>query len=175
MYTGDYDARSTPTFLFNAIRGDAQPPRYEIDNDFFENLKTHLLVYKCADMLGIDKLTAMAAKRLLDGALAVLPDQAPDNGFPDILRLVYENTNAQDSILRLPMTGLCARNHGTLSDAAVEVIQEYEPSMWKAAVFLVKEQHQEHKEKVEKVIKKINAAISGKCTGLQKLAGEILD
>ncbi|OCT51114.1 hypothetical protein CLCR_09153 [Cladophialophora carrionii] len=88
MYTSDYDEREIPAFLLpsqvenlsTTSQGgaDESPDASSSKPDgptVFETLKTNVLVYKCADMLGIENLKVLAAKRFMADARTVLSEE----------------------------------------------------------------------------------------------------
>ena len=94
------------------------------------------LVYKCAEMLGLDELKDEASARFMRDA-----DLAYDmDGFEDPLRLLYESTRSDDTDLRFEVTCLCVENHDILEfrKKTVEVMREHEPNVWSVSVELLK-------------------------------------
>ncbi|KAK5467447.1 hypothetical protein LTS15_000420 [Exophiala xenobiotica] len=145
MYSNDYDDTQLPKFYKGLINDDdadeeerlRSGPIKEIDElGLRRPLKVNTLVYKCADMLGLDGLMHMASARFMtDAKLAFEMD-----GFEDPLRLLYESTRSDDRNLRFEVTCLCVENHDLLEirKKTFAVMREHEPNVWSVSVELLK-------------------------------------
>ncbi|KAJ9606900.1 hypothetical protein H2200_008910 [Cladophialophora chaetospira] len=101
-----------------------------IDKRSFEVLTINALVYKCADMLGIQNLMMLAAERFL----ADCPVAYTDERFAPPLRTMFESTRSDDEHLRLPVTTLCVKSHSLLPALVAAVVQEHEYNVWRIYV-----------------------------------------
>ncbi|KAK7887592.1 hypothetical protein LTR67_009493 [Exophiala xenobiotica] len=145
VYSNDYDDIQLPKFYKGLINDDdadeeerlRSGPIKEIDElGLRRPLKVNTLVYKCADMLGLDGLMHMASARFMtDAKLAFEMD-----GFEDPLRLLYESTRSDDRDLRFEVTCLCVENHDLLEirKKTIAVMREHEPNVWSVSVELLK-------------------------------------
>ncbi|KAK5206991.1 hypothetical protein LTR96_009376 [Exophiala xenobiotica] len=146
MYSNDYDDDELPKFYHRLINWDDEGEEdivasgrgfSEIDDlGLRRALKVNTLVYKCAEMLGLDELKAEASARFMEAAnLAYDMD-----GFEDPLRLLYESTRCDDSDLRFEVTCLCVENYDVLEfkKKTVEVMKDHEPNVWSVSVELLK-------------------------------------
>ncbi|EXJ58152.1 hypothetical protein A1O7_05577 [Cladophialophora yegresii CBS 114405] len=88
MYTGDYNERQIPAFLLpdqveylsatTQAAADEKAAASSSTPDgptVFEVLKTNALVYKCADMLGVEDLKVLAAERFMADARTVFSEE----------------------------------------------------------------------------------------------------
>lgn len=142
MYTNDYDPQNVPRNLQTAIKSstcqstiveastELSPPMYA--------LTVHALVYKYADMLGIEALKRLAAQKFL----ALAPPLCTQAAFAKPLRVMFESTRSDDSYLRQPTVTLCVSKHTELIELnpcieTVEAILEHDPMVWKVAVPLL--------------------------------------
>ncbi|KAK4939980.1 hypothetical protein LTR10_019832 [Elasticomyces elasticus] len=145
MYTKDYEDNRLPWFYKQVIHDDdedeeerlrGQPGRDIDELGMMRPLKVNALMYKCADMLGLEQLKEIASSRFMrDARLAYEMD-----GFDDVLQLLYENTSPGDRGLRFDVTRLCVENHDLLEirKKTVEVIEEHQPDVWTFTVELLK-------------------------------------
>jgi hypothetical protein len=87
----------------------------------------HVAVYSCADRLGILSLKALACEKFMTFAKDV-----DETSFARLLRAVYENTAAQDIILRAAATQHLASLKSHVQDIPelVEVLHQHEPMVW---------------------------------------------
>lgn len=141
FYTNNYSMRRMPEFLKAA----AAPSRYssivnEAESGWSEEMYELLvdaMVFKYADMLGIELLKQLAALKFLRYA----PIYLQDKGFAEALRVVYESTLSDDPYLRSHVTKICVSNHKRLAEGSetIKVIMEHEPIAWKIGV----EMHQD--------------------------------
>ncbi|KIW91756.1 uncharacterized protein Z519_07724 [Cladophialophora bantiana CBS 173.52] len=201
LYTSDYDANQIPTFnkhshggVFPAQRDRSASSCAESavssenlaaaekrkQEEVVEALKINALVYKCADMLGIENLKVLAADRFLADAIGLVGDDQ----LAEPLRVMYESTHATDEHLRLPVTTLCIRNHDTLSKAAVQVIQEHEHNVWSVTVHLLQEAQDRHLEEARRrksewhiiydTVTKVNDVLASRCASCHRDVSRIL-
>ena len=145
MYTNDYEDNRLPWFYKQLVHDDDEDeeerlrgrPFKDIDEiGMMRPLKVNALIYKCADMLGLEQLKEIASSRFLkDAQVAYEMD-----GFHDPLRLLYDNTSPDDRGLRFEVTRLCVENHDLLEirGKTVKVIEEHEPNVWNFFVELLK-------------------------------------
>jgi hypothetical protein len=144
MYTSDYPEGKPPAFLV-----DDSTPAEEEDEIIstkskvyglrhVERLKITTLVYKTADMLGMENLKVLAAERFITDAIVHLDEM----DFPQSLRLMYESTMPDDTILRLPVTQLLVKHYQAVRHrpAMVDVIKQYELSAWMVTAKLWEEE-----------------------------------
>ena len=141
LYTNDYDANDVPNFL-QAVAGmsttQSSMPASEATNPSpMSYLKIHALVYKYADMLGIESLKILASSRFLDQ----VPAACTSSEFAEPLKVMYEATRSDDFYLRIPVTRSCLLNHLDVvkCEKTLAVIQEYEPNVWSVAVPILEE------------------------------------
>ena len=87
----------------------------------FTSLTTSVQVYACAEVLELEDLKLLSAKRFVAKARAVLGDDQ----FAQCLRFMYETTNDTDKDLRLPATMLCLESRSQLSIKTLEVLKQY--------------------------------------------------
>ncbi len=106
-----------------------------------ERLKTHVLLYQCADKLGVEQLKDFrAANRYLTwnekavDEKAVAEKAVDENSFAELLRLVFDCTCPDDKMLRLPVARICVHRHRQISYAAVVIMEQFEPLVWAIAV-----------------------------------------
>ncbi|EXJ68961.1 uncharacterized protein A1O5_07893 [Cladophialophora psammophila CBS 110553] len=208
LYTSDYDANQVPTFNkhshgggclaqrdrsasfsaesaissgnFVAAAAAAADEKRKQEEVVVEALKINALVYKCADMLGIENLKVLAADRFLADAVGLVGDDQ----LAEPLRVMYESTHATDEHLRLPVTTLCIRNHDTLSKATVKVIQEHEHNVWSVTVHLLQEAQDRHMEEARKrksewhiiydTVTKVNDVLASRCASCHREVSRIL-
>jgi len=102
-------------------------------------LKIHALVYRSADMLGIEGLKAIASSRFLEVAEIALT-LAPDT-FGEPFKIMFDSTRENDLQLRNPVLILCIENHAIIAEhkQMVEIMLEYEPTVWNIKQSLLKE------------------------------------
>ncbi len=146
MYCKDYEDIELPQFYYRLINWDDEGQEdilrggrgfKEIDDlGLRPALKVNTLMYKCAEMLGLEELKHEASARFMRDA-----NMAYDmDGFEDPLRLLYESTRSDDTDLRFEVTCLCVENHDILEfrKKTVEVVREHEPNVWSVSVELLK-------------------------------------
>ncbi|KIV84352.1 hypothetical protein PV11_00136 [Exophiala sideris] len=145
MYTNDYEDHRLPWFYKQLVHDDEEDeeerlrgrPGKDIDEiGLMRPLKVNALMYKCADMLGLEQLKEIASSRFMrDAQVAYEMD-----GFDDPLRILYESTSPDDRGLRFEVTRLCVENHDLLEirKKTVEVIEEYEPNVYNFFVEILK-------------------------------------
>ena len=141
LYSSGYDAEKVPEFLMpgNEAENDQEPgsdKSQSPDSSTFKRLNNNVLVYKCADMLGIENLKVLAADRFLDDARIAFAD--PRFSLP--LCVMYESTQEDDEHLRVPVTSLCVKNHEMLANIpeVVSVLEKHEHGVWKVYMPLLK-------------------------------------
>ena len=83
---------------------------------------------------------AIAQGRVLMRVAAIFSDANPLTGFADLLAFVFESTNSGQDNLRERITSTCLEKHHQCSNnaAVAAVIEEYEPSLWRIAVPLLR-------------------------------------
>ena len=125
----------------------------------FETLKTNALVYKCADMLGIENLKVLAADRFMADARVAFSEM----GFAEPLRILYQSTRSDDELLRVPVTTLCVENHELVERIAdtVGVMEQYEYCAWKIMP-LLKAAH--GREVLKDTIERVNKTLKKGCS-----------
>ena len=144
LYSGDYDyaeAESVPECFHKLLQ--YQPIEKPTPDDekwsgyVVESFKTIALVYKCADMLGIEGLKNLAAKRFLLQA----PTGICIDGFEEALRVMYESTASNDQMLRIPATRVCIQKYSLVAnrEETIKVILKHEPVVWDVATSLLEE------------------------------------
>jgi hypothetical protein len=103
--------------------GDAEP----ISTTRSSDPMVHVVVYACADKLGISGLKTLACEEFMNFAINVA-----EKSFAGLLRAVYENTRAHDSLLRAAATQHVASLKTKIQDLPelVEVLQQHEPIVW---------------------------------------------
>ena len=175
MYTGDYDDIQVPDITVKTACSSKKESESSkllglqvfMDDLVFKKLETNALVYKCADMLGVEDLKALAADRFVTDARTVFTKRA----FAEPLRIMYESTRSDDGYLRLPITTLCIKHHNLLADIpeTIAVIQHYEYNVWTVHMALLKEiSHGKAQERkiMEEVVALVNA--NDKCPCCKK-------
>jgi hypothetical protein len=144
LYTGDYNgdvAENVPECFHKLLQ--CQPiekptPKDEKWSEYLVGiLKTDALVYKCADMLGVDSLKAQAARRFLILARKSISCR----GFEEAMKTMYESTAYDDRILRIPATHDFVQKHTLVTEREkiLEVVLKYEPVAWELGLLLQKE------------------------------------
>ena len=148
MYAKVYDEKYLPAFyahlyLDEEEREDAEGNGHsneslkEIDNlGLRKRLKVNALVYKTAEMLGVEDLQREASARFMDAA-----ETAFDmDGFEEVADLVYNNTRVDDRDIRFRLTQLCVENYDLLEirSKTVAVIEHHQPNVWNVTVELMK-------------------------------------
>ncbi|EXJ61728.1 hypothetical protein A1O7_02157 [Cladophialophora yegresii CBS 114405] len=132
LYTNDYETSSIPKFLQTRIAS-AERHMADTEPDYgcpgMEELMVHLLVFKSADMLGIEPLKRLASSRFLRGASS----RCLDPNFAKPLNLVYEWTREGDEFLRWPVTDICLEKYRDLPScpATMHVLQMHDPVTWR--------------------------------------------
>ncbi|KIW55927.1 hypothetical protein PV05_04636 [Exophiala xenobiotica] len=146
MYSKYYHELKLPRFYHGLIKddGEGEEDRFPSGRGFQEidelglrrGLKVNALVYKCAEMLGLDELKDEASARFMRDAKSAYDM----DGFEDPLRLLYESTRADDTDLRFKVTCLCVENHDILElrKKTIEVIKEHEGNVWSVSGELLK-------------------------------------
>lgn len=154
MYSGDYDDKeegrliTSPKKLRLALSASESDDELSLSDEedvvldqnrvdrLLESMKVHLFVYKCADMLGIKKLTNVASDRFCKKATRVVGEQ----GFDKILALVFEKTTTEDGKMRLRVLELCVQNYEAIESkpATLAVLLNNENNAWKVAVSVLK-------------------------------------
>ncbi len=144
LYTGDYNetvSESVPEcfhILLQYHPVEKPTPDNEKWSGFIvESLKTDALVYKCADMLGVEALKNLAAERFLLQA----PAAVSIDGFEEALRVMYESTASNDQMLRIPATRVCIQKYSLVAnrEETIKVILKHEPVVWDVATSLLEE------------------------------------
>ncbi|KAK5553848.1 BTB/POZ domain [Exophiala xenobiotica] len=144
LYTGEYNsavAENVPECFHKLLQ--CQPIEKHSSKDeklpeyFVRMLKTDALVYKCADMLGINFLKGQAAKRFLSFARKSISCR----GFEEAMILMYESTAHDDQVLRVPATRCLIQKHTLVaeSEEVLKVVLKYEPVAWELGLLLQKE------------------------------------
>ena len=98
-------------------------------------LKTHILVYQLADMLGISNLKHRAFEEFVSDYDVHAPDT---RGFTDVLNLVFTSTPPTDNDLRRFVVERCIRQHEAIErDQCLEaILRRYEPMAWSTGIKL---------------------------------------
>ncbi len=102
-----------------------------------KRLKTHVLIYKCADMLGIKGLKEMASSRFVKGwSDTLIFDKFDSDILKQPLELMYDATRPDDPGLRLQATSLCVREYAIVEKhpEIVATILRHEPTAWTVAM-----------------------------------------
>ena len=165
LYTGGYDPENLPSFMASSGCEDfsvANQGSIKVSWPFM-NLKVHALVYKVADMLGIEDLKVLASDRFLNSSEISVYSSHKDFAAP--LRLVYESTHADDR-LRVRLTRNCLSNHESYSKIPeiVDVLNQYEHMFWSVTVPLLGEENRRMQRNLQETIKRTNAMLEKKCT-----------
>ena len=112
------------------LSGTEEPATSKIEDlRIFRHLEANTLVYKSADMLGVENLKVLAADRVLaDARLAFVKPQ-----FAETLARVFESTRSDDEHVRIPTIALCVENHEIIASVPqiVAVLEQYEYCAWK--------------------------------------------
>lgn len=167
MYTGDYDAVALPEF-YSQLYLDEEEQENEAVNKTTHNgqskeidelglrhaLKVNVLMYQCADMLGINDLSALASTRFMEHAKVAFDL----DGFEEPMQLLYENTRVDDRELRFKLTKLCVENYDLLEirDKTLAVLQEHEPNVWNVSVEIMKDWYAERNSDLKKAVDECN-------------------
>ena len=91
-------------------------------------LKTAILVYRCAKMMGLWDLQHLVFLRFMEKERYFIISD-----LPAILETVYQNTEAADEHLRLEVTHQCIKNHRAIKfvyPVCINVLEQYENSSW---------------------------------------------
>lgn len=147
LYTDDYDDKSSPQFYKNlyldeeekqdADLNEANGNEKEIDAlGLRKPLKVNALMYKTAEMLGIDDLKTLASARFMRDAEAGFEM----DGFEEPARLLYESTSTDDRDLRFKVTQLCVENYDVLEirTKTLAILRQHGPNVWHVTVELLK-------------------------------------
>ncbi|KAI1619052.1 hypothetical protein EDD37DRAFT_647835 [Exophiala viscosa] len=146
LYTNDYEAKTVPSYLEGVTRksesqsvpaiSSVQPKENEA---LTRLLRIHALVYRSADMLGVEGLKGIASSRFLDVAEIALT-LAPDT-LAEPLKIMFDSTRENDLRLRNPVLILCLENHAIIAEhkPIVEMMLKYEPTVWNIKQSLLKE------------------------------------
>jgi len=164
LYTNEYEGPKTPIFFMQMPRiaeletemlQSLHQSNDDNDHDLMDELTIHALVYKCADMLGIEDLKKEASERFLAGSSKALKGKL--KGFEQPLEVMYESTRADDQDLRLHVTSLCVKEHAVVEPRKeiVEIILRHDPNVWNIAVPLLKKAG---KDAVQRYVGKLNKA-----------------
>jgi hypothetical protein len=128
----DHDQAATPTIQTKEPELDGalskSPEEAEVlSTSPSSDCMVHVAVYSCADRLGILSLKALACEKFMTSAKDI-----DEKSFARLLRAVYENTAAQDSILRAAATLHLAslKSHAQDIPELVEVLHQHEPMVW---------------------------------------------
>ncbi|KAK5190857.1 hypothetical protein LTR72_000668 [Exophiala xenobiotica] len=144
LYAGDYNddvAENVPDCFHKLLQCQAIEKPTPEDEKWPEYLvgmlKTDALVYKCADMLGVDSLKAQAARRFLSLARKSISCR----GFEEAVKAMYESTACDDRILRIPATHDFIQKHTLVAEREeiLKVVVKYEPVAWELGLLLQKE------------------------------------
>ena len=97
-------------------------------------------VYICAKALQIDHVMVIAQSRVLMRVSAIFSGANSLTGFADVLAVVFESTKSGQDNLREHITSTCLEKHHQCSNnaAVAAVLDEYEPSLWRTAVPLLR-------------------------------------
>lgn len=130
LYANDYDDSNVPGFFRKTAdchdqdlqHTDEKPP-----SGVLETMSVNALVYKCADMLGIENLKTLACGRFVQQAESAY---AMD-GFDEPLDVMFENTHPNDVELRLTVTRICLSNYAQIKDRpkTVQTLKDHEPNV----------------------------------------------
>ena len=136
MYTGDYNYKVVTGALQDVTMSslyNSATPLGENESILKNELSVHALVFKYADMLGIEALKRFAASEVLH----YVPFFVEEEDFAVPLRIIYEDTLSDDPYLRSRVTKLCIPKHKMLAahcTETVRIIMEHEPRAWKIGV-----------------------------------------
>ena len=177
LYTGEYTVPNASSFKFSngskllaprpmqrsvARLGSSCARKEYLWIEDAKPLDLHVLVYKCADMLGIENLKVFAATRFLKESETALKEES----FARQLETVYESTSPNDQPLRLAVTSLCLKNHDQLPAEVTKVVQMNEPNVWLVALPFLKESACLVEQAKKAVLNKINLEFKKECHGL---------
>jgi hypothetical protein len=131
LYTKNYDDSKVPEFCLTTADShdqDMLPSSENPPSGLLESMSVNALVYKCADMLGIENLKVLACARFVrqpESAYAM-------DGFDDPLNVMFENTHPNDVELRLAVTRICLSNYAQIRDQSktVQILKHHKPNVW---------------------------------------------
>ncbi|KAK5467446.1 hypothetical protein LTS15_000419 [Exophiala xenobiotica] len=143
LYTGEYNddvAENFPECFHKLLQ--YQPIEHPTPEDekwseyLVGSLKTDALVYKCADMLGINSLKGQAARRFLN----IARKSISCCGFEEAMKAMYESIACDDRILRIPATHDLMQKHTFVAEREkiLKVVMKYEPVAWELGLLLQK-------------------------------------
>ncbi|KAK4939979.1 hypothetical protein LTR10_019831 [Elasticomyces elasticus] len=168
LYTNDYDVADLPAFFEGMIRNTGSQTAQTDSSDGSANrityspelLRVIALVYKSADMLGIERLKVDASARFLALAKTVC-NMAK---FAEPLKVMFDSTRENDLHLRVPVLTLCLEKYAAIAkhQSIVEVIMQYEPTVWSIKKSLLKSAKSE-KTIAEETLWKVRAQVFFDC------------
>ncbi|KAJ9605955.1 hypothetical protein H2200_009804 [Cladophialophora chaetospira] len=161
LYTSDYDAASVPGFSSKAHQTSKYLSLTSDSNTTLpgnvNELMVHILVFRYSDMLGIEPLKILSAKRTVDGAGLLLHETT----FAKPLRLMYESTRSDDLYVRLPVTVMCASNRALESFVdTVDVIKAHEPIAWYLGMTMLRMSQASAQALKEEVLKEVLSQVN---------------
>ncbi|KIV84353.1 hypothetical protein PV11_00137 [Exophiala sideris] len=172
LYTNDYDITKVPAY-FEGMTRSTDDPAAPNDSSvgsakklvlFPDMLKVIALVYKSADMLGIERLKVDASSRFLAIATRVFDNST----FAEPLKVMFDSTRENDLHLRVPALTLCLEKYAYIvkHQSIVEVIMQYEPTIWNVKESLVKSVKTLKSEKTiaEETLSKVREQVVFECT-----------
>jgi hypothetical protein len=140
LYTGDYDEHLIPkifqdrcteielpadTMIQRKTRGGVQA-QVQVQHET-NSLKVNSMVYKLAEMLGMEDLQDIASAR----CQACLAGAYSYAGFSSVLKTLFESTREEDNLRVRAIIFLARKDkQGDLREDTIEVLKEYEPKLW---------------------------------------------
>lgn len=144
LYTNDYEAETLPAYFTRMTQNPECQTASATSSARGENpdvssnaLNIHVLVYKVADMLGIEQLRVESSSRALAKAKTLLDCDS----FAEPLETIFVSTSDKDVDLRRGVLSLCAENYDTVDKhpGVVDVILRHEPNVWYITNSLLKD------------------------------------
>ncbi|KAK5056085.1 hypothetical protein LTR84_012636 [Exophiala bonariae] len=128
MYTNDYDDSEAPHSVSKPDKNNDQGSKVATDDASlapFGRMTVNALVYKCADMLGINNLRTVACEKFVREARSACAME----GFAQPLKIMFESTLSNDTELRLAVVRICLDEYPQVKKhtKTVEILKTHEP------------------------------------------------
>ena len=139
LYTGNYDIDATPAGLGlpeeNTVYEAQETPDPENapakspNTEVVSHLKIYALVHACAEKYDIDAFRTHAAKCFKD----LMLDQVSPRQLRNVVEVVNESNQAQDSQVKEQIYRFCIRNQTTVDNDLNMLFQKEAPMLWTLA------------------------------------------
>ena len=201
LYTNNYDSDDVPDIYkdckavhttemdivepFNARRDSYAESKYSVSsrNDgaspggqsttrALESLRVDTLMYKTADMLGMNRLKRVANNRFMIRMTRMI--ETKDERLAEALGFIFENTSPDDLDLRQKVVQLCMTNFKYIESrkAIKDIILEHEAVVWNMTVSVLKKNEEMVcKEALKKFVVELSSTALTCCSRCRRTTG----